>query len=184
MQALAPTTVLPWQVPPPQGVLSGYFRQPPMPSHRPSRPQVDASCLGHWLSSAGGMPAGTGAHMPALPGTSHFWQVPLQALLQQTPSTQKPEPHSSAQLQRSPMPFLSTTAWLHELGAISLNPVSNGPSFAPLSTRTPLSEVRQATAPNPSTKAKTNRGNVGRVSDMILLPEAARKTARSAKPRC
>jgi hypothetical protein len=107
------------------------------------------------------MPAGTGAHVPALPGTSHFWQVPLQALLQQTPSTQKPDPHSSAQLQRSPMPFLSTTAWLHELGAISLNPVSNGPSFAPLSTRPPCPRSDRPPPPTPAPKRKRKEATSG-----------------------
>ena len=35
----------------------------------------------------------TGMHVPLLPRTSHAWHCPPHALLQQTPSTQLPEPH-------------------------------------------------------------------------------------------
>ena len=39
------------------------------------------------------VPAPTGEHVPRLAGLAQNWHLPAQALLQQTPSTQKPEPH-------------------------------------------------------------------------------------------
>ena len=169
MQTLAPTTVLPWQVPAPQDVLSGYLRQPPMPSHRPSRPQVEGSCSGHWLSSAGGMPAGTGAHMPALPGTSHFWQVPLQALLQQTPSTQKPLPHSSPQRAALAVALLVD----HRLAAGHRRHLAEagveGTVLGAAVDTNALVRRPAADRPQPHHNSEHERGNVGRISDMVLL---------------
>ncbi len=43
--------------------------------------------------------------MPALPVSAHDWQVPVQALAQQTPCAQKPESHSDAAAQVVPMGF-------------------------------------------------------------------------------
>ena len=42
-----------------QMVLTGYFWQPPLPSHRPLVPQVDAACTAH-IARGSGLPAATG----------------------------------------------------------------------------------------------------------------------------
>jgi len=44
----------------------------------------------------------TGEHIPTVPGRLQARQVPLQAALQQTPSTHKPLPHEAAAEQRCP----------------------------------------------------------------------------------
>ena len=44
----------------------------------------------------------TGVHAPAFPGTSQAWHSPSQAALQQTPSTQKLDPHWFAPPQAAP----------------------------------------------------------------------------------
>ena len=107
LHTLASPTAVPsaWQRPVAHTVPSGWLRQAPLPSHRPSGPQVAAGCDGHWLGSTGASPSGTGEQVPIRPGTLQAWQVPVQALLQQTPSTQLPLPHSSWQPQASPMPI-------------------------------------------------------------------------------
>ncbi len=51
-------------------------------------PQVDGDVLAHSLS--GSVPAGMAAQVPSAPAALHCSQVPVQAVLQQTPSTQKP----------------------------------------------------------------------------------------------
>jgi hypothetical protein len=52
----------------------------------------------------------TAVQVPTSPPTSQASHWPLQALLQHTPSTQKPEPHSAALLQVSPGVFTPTHA--------------------------------------------------------------------------
>ena len=73
-----------------QTVPATCFRQPPLPSQVPSRPQVDSSEAGHWLAAWGALPAGTNVQVPGDPWTLHAMQVPVHAVLQQTPSTQNP----------------------------------------------------------------------------------------------
>jgi hypothetical protein len=54
-------------------------------------PQVDAASVGH--SEPGSVPSVTLAHVPVVCPVNaavHAWQVPLQAVLQHTPSTQLP----------------------------------------------------------------------------------------------
>jgi hypothetical protein len=57
-----------------------------------------------WLGHAGTpeVPDGTGVHVPAEPGWLQASQEPEQALLQQTPSTQKSDWHWLAPLQGCP----------------------------------------------------------------------------------
>jgi len=50
----------------------------------------------------------SGVHEPSLPPTSQAWQVPEHALLQQYPSTHKPEAQSPASAQVLPLAFLVT----------------------------------------------------------------------------
>src|SRR5688572_18211276 len=91
-------------MPPPQGVPSVCSRQAPAPSQPPARPQGAARSAGH--SVLGSWASGTGVQLPTAPGRLQAWQVEVQALPQQTPSTQKLLPHSSAVMQARPMVFL------------------------------------------------------------------------------
>lgn len=49
------------------------------------------------------VPVGTFTHVPSIPPTAHEVQVPAQAALQQTPSTQLPLVHSLAPAQPEPL---------------------------------------------------------------------------------
>jgi len=65
-------------------VPTGYFSQAPLPSHAPSRPQLDVESALHSTSpERGRTPAGTGEHMPSALGSPQDTQVPVQAVLQQ-----------------------------------------------------------------------------------------------------
>lgn len=79
-----------------------HSRQPPLPSQVPSRPHVLAeSCV---QLSFGSVPAGTGEQYPALPARLHVVQMLVQAVSQQTPSTQKPRSHWLACVHATPTP--------------------------------------------------------------------------------
>ena len=67
------------------------LRHAPAPLHVPSLPQVDAAAAGHWPATTGGSPAETGEHVPLL----HAMHVPVHAVLQHTPCTQKPDAQSA-----------------------------------------------------------------------------------------
>jgi hypothetical protein len=86
-----------------QTVPLAYRRQAPAPSHVPSFPQLAAPSSAHWLS--GSAPAGTSMHWPSLPAIAHERQVPLHAVAQQTPVTQKPEAQSLAAAHAAPGGF-------------------------------------------------------------------------------
>lgn len=47
----------------------------------------------------------TALQVPTEPVTSHAWHWPLQPVSQQSPSTQKPEPHSAAEAHATPFGF-------------------------------------------------------------------------------
>lgn len=96
--------VAPVQVLPPQAVPAAYFPQAPLPSQNPSPMQVAAPWSSHWAS--GSCPAGTLMQVPALPGTAHDLQVPVQAVAQQTPCAQNAELQSPFVPQLAPIGFL------------------------------------------------------------------------------
>jgi len=75
-----------------------------VPSHAPPQtvPSVEHAVRAPW-----GAPL-TAAQVPALPGTSQASHSPLQATLQQTPSTQFPFAHCAAAEQLDPSPSLTT----------------------------------------------------------------------------
>ncbi len=56
----------------------------------PSRPQVEGSEAPQTPARRGDSPAGTNAQIPGAPGVLQDLHVSVQALLQQTPSTQNP----------------------------------------------------------------------------------------------
>ena len=109
-----------WQMPAPLQVLAGWavatehdaamhtvpcvhLRQAPPPSHMPSRPQVDVASGAH--SSSGSVPPTIERQSPsaaAVLEAEQATQLPVQALSQQTPSTQLPLPHSAAPVQAPP----------------------------------------------------------------------------------
>jgi hypothetical protein len=59
----------------------------------------------HWLS--GSAPAATGVQVPTVFVRAHDMQVPVQALLQQTPCAQWPVPQSESAAQVVPGAFLA-----------------------------------------------------------------------------
>ena len=90
------------------------FRHAPAALHLPSLPQVEAGS-GEHPPCGSSAPFATFAHTPlALPQLLH---VPHEAVEQQVPSTQLPEPHSLAALQLAPSAFLPHTPSMHWFGA-------------------------------------------------------------------
>jgi hypothetical protein len=85
-----------------------YSRHAPLPSHAPSVPHDEAPWSAHWPS--GSVPATTLPHTPSAPAPLaallHAWQVPPQAVLQQTPLAQKPLAHWSPAVHAAPFPFV------------------------------------------------------------------------------
>lgn len=53
------------------------------------------------------MPVGIGAQVPVEPVSAHDMQVPAQAVMQQTPCAQCPDPQSESAEQVVPSPFLA-----------------------------------------------------------------------------
>src|SRR5437764_240106 len=82
-----------------------FFTGPPAPSHAPSLPQVAAPLsVQAFLGSA---PVLIGPHTPSaepvvLLAARQLMHEPLQAVAQQTPSTQKPDRHSAPCTQAPP----------------------------------------------------------------------------------
>ena len=74
---------------PPQGVPLGQKAHDPLPSQAPFRPQLPASVAAHagWGAVAA-CPSATGEQVPTRFGKLHCWQLPVQSVSQQTPSTQ------------------------------------------------------------------------------------------------
>ena len=90
LQVEAGCSVEPVQLAPMQVVPDGNFWKAPFPSHRPSVEQVEAPAFEHWVAGTGACPAVTAVYVPEVPLRLHAVQVPVQALLQQTPFAQKP----------------------------------------------------------------------------------------------
>src|SRR3954463_4095999 len=89
-------TAAPSQVPGLHPVPAGCLRQRPCPSQVPSRPQLDAGVAAH-AGESSGSPFATKEQSPGALAALQVLQVSPQALLQQTPSTQKPLWQSPAQ---------------------------------------------------------------------------------------
>ena len=80
------------------------MRHAPLPSQAPSKSQVEAAAIVHWLS--GSWPAGTAAHVPSVAAIAHDRHVPEQAVEQQTFCAQMPELHSGPAAQVAPLGLL------------------------------------------------------------------------------
>jgi len=72
----------------PQAVPVAHLRQAPAPSQVPSFPQEVAVSAVQSLRTS--VPDTAGVHWPSVPTPPQVMQAPVQALSQQTPSTQKP----------------------------------------------------------------------------------------------
>jgi hypothetical protein len=85
-----------------QTVSAAYLEHPPIPSQTPDCPQVDAGLFTQtpWGSAA---PSVVGEQVPIRPDCAQLTQGPMQAVLQQMPSAQKPEAHCDPALQRAPV---------------------------------------------------------------------------------
>jgi hypothetical protein len=77
-----------------------------LPSQVPSGPQVEAALFGHTSAVRGGSPAATKLQIPGAAVVPHDLQVSVQALLQQTPSTQNPLLQSAGPVQDVPLATL------------------------------------------------------------------------------
>jgi hypothetical protein len=90
------------------------LRHAPLPSQKPSRPQVEDAAMVHWFS--GSVPAAAAAQVPSDAVIAHDRQVPVQAVEQQTPCAQKPELHSLPAAQVEPLGLLPQLVPMHVLG--------------------------------------------------------------------
>jgi hypothetical protein len=86
-----PVAVDPVQLAAAHVVVAGYRRQARAPLQAPERPHVLGACAGQL--PRGSCPSGTAAQVPTAPATLQAEQVSVQALPQQTPSTQNPVAH-------------------------------------------------------------------------------------------
>jgi len=93
-----------------------YRRQPPAPLQKPSVPQLDAPWSVHWFS--GSRPVGTLVHVPRLPASAHDWQVPAQALAQQTPCSHRLVAQSLGAVQVMPVGRFVQAPITQTLGAV------------------------------------------------------------------
>ena len=81
-----------------------YLWHPPEPSQVPSVPH-DEACWSVQTPCGSAEPSGTGAQVPSEVESEQLRQVPVQSLSQQTPSAQKPLPHSVPAEQGWPSDF-------------------------------------------------------------------------------
>src|SRR5271170_4073140 len=84
----APTTESPLHMPCPHDVPAVKRRHAPAPSHMPSKPHVVGSAFTHDEAWRGGAPDERNVHVPGFV-PAHVLHDSVQAVLQQTPSTQK-----------------------------------------------------------------------------------------------
>ena len=101
----AGVNAVPTQEAPLHGTFVDACWQLPLALQRPVLPQVP---FGAQPARGAEVPAATFVQVPELPATLQDWQVPQLLLEQQTPSAQKPEPHSLVVVQAAPLPFLAT----------------------------------------------------------------------------
>ena len=133
-QTRMPPIAAPLQVPGWQTVPSSYVRQPPLPSQVPSSPQVETGLCGQTLAALGATPAATNEQMPGAEGVLQDLQVSVQALLQQTPSTQKPLVQSASQPQAVPL-VLRAPPSPHDLRRGRRPPCRRRPTVAAVAAR-------------------------------------------------
>jgi hypothetical protein len=94
-------------------VSAAYFAQEPKPSHAPVWPQLVAPASLQ-TPRGSGLPESIGQHVPKRPVWLHDTHAPLHVSAQQTPSTQKPDSHSSFVTQLMPFIFGPQLPLTHE----------------------------------------------------------------------
>jgi len=134
LQVRAGVNVDPVQLAATQTVPLAYSRQAPPPSQVPSVPHVDAPLSAHWPS--GSWPAGTSTHVPAVPVIEHDRQLPVQAVRQHEPCSQKPLEHSVVVVQVAPFGFLPQLPPVQTLGATQSALVAQVTRHAPVAPQT------------------------------------------------
>lgn len=77
---------------------------------------MEALLAAHWVVGFGVWPAGTGVQVPGVPVSTHDMQVPVQAVLQQTPCAQKPDWQTVPELQGDPGGSLPQLPPVQEFG--------------------------------------------------------------------
>jgi len=75
-------------------------------------------------------------HVPAVPASAHDRQLPVQALMQQVPCSQKPLAQSPGAEQVAPLGFLAHEVPLHTLGATQSFDVAHVVRQLPLTPQT------------------------------------------------
>jgi hypothetical protein len=103
LQVEGAVRLLPVQEAPAHWVPDGHFWQAPLPLQRPFVPQVDIAWAVHSVVGVGAAPPGTEVQVPTDPARLQTVQVPVQALLQQTLFTQKPEAQAFDIVQVAPI---------------------------------------------------------------------------------
>jgi hypothetical protein len=91
------------QVAPAHGVPCAYLWQAPA-AHMPFVPQVEALVAAH-VPAGSGAPGATSPQIPMAPVSAQERQASAQAVAQQTPCAQNPEPHSDLSEQNAPLLF-------------------------------------------------------------------------------
>src|SRR3954468_14741820 len=105
-----------------QTVSAAYRLQAPAPLHIPVGPQLVAGVATQTLR--GSVPAATGAQVPTEPERLQVVQRPVHAVLQQTPSTQKPLAHSPVAEQLPPFGLVAGRRAAQRMAAsVNLPPV-------------------------------------------------------------
>jgi hypothetical protein len=78
-----------------------------LPSQVPSRPQVETALFEQTSGERGASPAATKLQVPGADVVLHDLQVSVQAVLQQSPSTQNPLVQSALQAHAAPLALLA-----------------------------------------------------------------------------
>jgi hypothetical protein len=97
-----------------QMVSAAYRAQPPIPSQAPVVPQVAATSTLQ-MPCGSETPASVGQQVPRRSCWLQLTQAASQAMLQQTPSVQKPEPHSLSPLQTAPIGLAPQLPFAHSV---------------------------------------------------------------------
>jgi hypothetical protein len=116
LQVRAEVAVLPVQLAIAHWVPLAYSRQPPEPLQKPSVMQLAAPASVHWFS--GSWPAGTFVQVPMVLLSAHDWQLPAQAVAQQTPCAHWLLAHSAPVVHAVPLVFLVHTPPMQTLGVL------------------------------------------------------------------
>jgi hypothetical protein len=136
-QAEAPSTTLPLQLPFAQ-VLPKKYWQAPAPSQSPLYPHFVASVALQSEALRGAEPAVRRRQVPPASGAVQVSQPSVQALSQQTPSTQWPFVHSPSQAQAAPLACLGP-----------VRPQVDGPASPPSGPPSPWGDIPMSARRSP-----------------------------------